>query len=101
MNQFADLDSLRSMRSFFCVPRVAMLEGVSTMSFRKLMPLGFLLLLLVTRPAAATTIFADNFNANNPGNLGLNVTPLTWTIAGGTVDTLLNFPVSTGGACTT
>jgi hypothetical protein len=71
------------------------------MSCRKLMPWGFLFLLLVTKPAAATTIFADNFNANSPGNLGLNVTPLTWTIASGTVDTLLDFPVSTGGACTT
>ncbi len=70
------------------------------MSFRKLMPYGFvLLMLLAARPAAATTIFADDFNANSPGNLGLNVTPLTWTIASGTVDTLLNFGVSGGGAC--
>jgi hypothetical protein len=62
----------------------------------------FVVMLLSASPAVAATIFADNFNGNSPGNLGLNVTPLTWNIAPGTgtVDTLFDFGVIGGGACT-
>ena len=72
------------------------------MTSRKAIVLFAGVLMFGASPAAAQVIFSDNFNANSPGNLG-TVPPLTWTLAPGTgsVDTLNDFGVTGGGACST
>lgn len=58
--------------------------------------------LSIAIPAGAAPIFYDDFESNNPGNLGLNKTPIGWTVADGTVDVLV-FPSCvgspSGGVC--
>lgn len=69
---------------------------------RKLVAALTLALLAHVVPAGAAPIFYDDFESNDPGNLGLNKIPLGWTVTDGTVDVLLYFSCAgslSGGVC--